>query len=129
MSETDMNSKRRVVCKPSALHDWQSEDHFHLITSFVGSVIEFREKCGRRQRVVGTLYKCDNNSFNLIDTSINGEYFGDYVIADYEVSKWRLKKYLPKDKPNRDWLINRSSILYSLSFTTLLILNYLLKNE
>lgn len=94
------NSRFKVT---NNFNKWQTEDDksFDRIKSFIGSVVEFTETCGQRQRVVGTLEKYNQNQYYLIDTTINGEYFGTYVINDYEVRKWRLKEYKQCDKPKK----------------------------
>ncbi len=104
-----MSSSRSSKSSASnILIDWRNEDDINLLKSFIGSVIEFKERCGQRQKVVGTLDKCQQNSFHLINTYINGDYFGDYVINDYEVRRWRLKEFHTFVKPKRQ--TNRSLI-------------------
>ncbi len=105
------NSRSKVANQLATdLNRWQTEDDkkYETVKSLVGSIVEFTERCGQKQRVVGTLEGYHQNQYCLKDTTINGEYFGDYVINDYEVRKWRLKEYRECHKPKKSQQ-NRSS--------------------
>ena len=108
---------------------WRYEDDIQFIKSLVGSELEFVERVSKRQRVVGTLHKCEGTTFHLIGAIINGKEFGDYNISEWEIHKWRIISYKRRDNPSKSRLPNRYSFCLHFIIISIVLLSLRLKTK
>lgn len=79
------------------MESW-NESNTQYIKSYLGSIVEIIEYNGNV--VIGIVQKFDanNNFYELIKTTINSSYLGNYNVFEHEIIKWKINTLIKRKK-------------------------------